>query len=199
MTRYLLWGTVLFFLADHSDNTKTELHFDVFLKNKNKVVGSLTTSRTKVGPKTLYHSSTNIQTRLIVDVQVDYDYSVTFVKDHLEEANVEITVNDKPHSKTRTIRNKNQYQITKDNGDQIVLDDVIDYSTILLYFKEPAQIDQCYSEQDGSINHIIDLGDHVYKKINAKNKENLYYYENGVLKKATIDGGIVQLEILANN
>lgn len=199
MTRYLLWGTVLFFLADHTDNTKTELYFDVFLKNKNKVVGSLTTSQTTVGSKTLYHSSTNIQTRLIVDVQVDYNYSVTFIKDQLEEANVEITINDKPHSKTHTLRDKDTYQVTKDNGDQIVLKDAIDYSTILLYFEEPTQIDQCYSEQDGSMNHIIDLGDHVYKKINAKNKENLYYYENGVLKKAIIDGGIIQLELLAHH
>ena len=197
MARYLLWGTVLFFLTDHTDNTRSDLYFDVVLKNK--VVGSLMTSQKTVGSKTLYHSTTNIQTRLIVDVEVDYNYSVTFIKDQLDEANVEITINDKPHSKTHTLRNKDEYQITKDNGNLIVLDDAIDYSTILLYFKEPIQVQQCYSEQDGSMNHIIDLGNHIYKKINAKNKENLYYYENGVLKKATIDGGIIQLEILAHN
>ena len=170
MARYLLWGTVLFFLTDHTDNTRTDLYFDVVLKNK--VVGSLMTSQKTVGSKTLYHSTTNIQTRLIVDVEVDYNYSVTFIKDQLDEANVEITINDKPHSKTHTLRNKDEYQITKDNGNLIVLDDAIDYSTILLYFKEPIQVQQCYSEQDGSMNHIIDLGNHIYKKNLMKSKSN---------------------------
>jgi hypothetical protein len=43
------------------------------------------------------------------------------------------------------------------------------------------------------------LGDHTYKKINSKVKEDVYYYKDGTLEKAIIHGGLVDFELIAKD
>ena len=175
----------------------TPLYFNIVLKDK--IVGSLMATQNSRGLKTYYHSSTIINTRIIKDISVNHKYEVTFVNKILERADADITVNNKPHTKTVTQWKNNKYQIIKNDKNLSVLKDSIEYATIMLYFKEPINVDRCYSEQDGSFNTIISLGNHTYKKINSKGKENVYYYKDGTLKKAIIDGGLINFEIMAKN
>jgi len=60
-------------------------------------------------------------------------------------------------------------------------------------------IERCFSEQNGSFNDLVALGKHRYKKINSKGRENIYQYENGALKEANIDGGIVEFQMVAKD
>lgn len=162
-----------------------------------KVIGELNTTRTTKDSKTYYQSSTTLETRIIKDIRVHYNYDVIFKNSLLEQSKVLIYVNDKPHAETSTLRKDAAYQIVKNEALEKTIKDSISYATIQLYFKEPVAINLCYSEQDGSFNRIVDLENHTYKKINSKGKENLYYYENGNLKKAVIDIGITTFDILA--
>ncbi|TXE16091.1 hypothetical protein ES692_14340 [Psychroserpens burtonensis] len=91
--------------------------------------------------------------------------------------------------KTRIIKNyKNE-----------ILKDVILYSNIQLYFKEPKNVSTCFSRQDGNFNTIIAMGNHTFKKIESKVRENIYDYKMDDLKKATIDSGIIKFEIFTRN
>ena len=173
----------------------TYKYFDII--HHDKVVGSLKASQKTKGEKTYYQSVTKIKIKLIKDIQVDYKYDVTFKDQLLRKADVRIIVNDKPHAETSTIWKDDAYQIVENNGTKKTLEDSIDYVTILLYFKEPIGVSSCYSEQDGSLNTIVALSNHTYKKNNSKGNENTYHYQNGVLEKASIDGGIVNFEIIA--
>ncbi|SIS52795.1 hypothetical protein SAMN05421766_102572 [Zobellia uliginosa] len=170
----------------------TVLQYDILMRNK--LIGSLEVSRKTVGTVTTYQSFTRIKTKLLTPIAVDYKYVVSFDNELLQRANVNIWVNDRPHAETSTSWKNNQYRIVK-NKKESNLEDSIDYTTILLYFKEPKHIDYCYSEQDGTMNTIVALGNHSYKKINANGKENLYFYKKGVLHHATIDGGVVSFEM----
>ncbi|WP_286814338.1 MULTISPECIES: DUF6134 family protein [unclassified Maribacter] len=183
--------------VDLPNATNTSLYFNIVVKDK--IVGSLKAAQNSKGSKTNYHSSTTIKTRIIKDISVNHRYDVTFVNNILKKADVNITVNKKPHTKTVTQWENNRYQVIKNDKNLSVLKDSIDYATILLYFKEPIGVDRCYSEQDGSFNTIISLGNHMYKKLNSKGKENVYYYKDGALKKAIIDGGLVDFEITAKD
>ena len=195
MIRYLLLVGFIIFTITNPDVPKTSKYFDIVLKDK--IVGTLKVSQSAKDSLTYYHSSTAIKTRIIKDIKVDYKYDVTFDNMMLKKADVKITLNDKPHSETTTLWKDGYYQITKNSHKESTLIEPISYSTILLYFQEPVDIDRCYSEQDGSVNHIVDLGNHTYKKINSQGKENTYYYNNGILKKAVIDGGIVSFDMIA--
>lgn len=174
-----------------------KLSFDVV--HKGKVIGSLNATKTLKNDIIYYQSSTTIETRIIKEIRVHYNYNVAFYNNILESSQVDITVNEKPHAKTETLRNDNEYEVIKDEENKNIVTDSITYATVQLYFKEPKHIEKCYSEQDGSFNTIKALGDHSYKKTNSKGRENIYYYKNGTLSKATIDGGLILFEIIAKN
>lgn len=169
--------------------------FDII--NKNEVIGNLKATKTSTDTKTHYQSVTTISTKILKEIKVNYKYDVTYERNKLKKANVYIDVNDKPYADILTNWEAKHYQITKNDKKEKVVEDEINYATILLYFNEPIDIERCYSEQDGSFNTIVPLGNHTYKKINAKNHENIYYYKNGFLQKAEINGGLVKFGIIA--
>ncbi|WP_394357293.1 DUF6134 family protein [Dokdonia donghaensis] len=106
-------------------------------------------------------------------------------------------VNDKPRAQTYTRKQDSLFIISRDYKRPQFYKEPINYTTIQLYFEEPIGLTSCYSEQDGSINKLVALGNHSYKKVNAKGLENLYFYKDGRLIKASIDGGVIQFELVA--
>ena len=187
---------IIFFITLGSDSNTFEekIIFDV-IRNE-KVIGNLKATKTIKDSKTYYKSSTSIKARIIKEIRVNYKYNVTFDSESLQQSNVNITVNEKSHAKTSTEWDNNTYQVVKNGKDEATITNAISYATVQLYFEEPKNITTCYSEQNGNFNTIIAMGNHVYKKVNASNNENLYYYKNGLLTKATIDGGLIQFEII---
>ncbi|MEO9892518.1 DUF6134 family protein [Aurantibacter sp.] len=176
---------------------KTTLNFDIVMKDK--VVGTLKATKKIKDDKEVYQSTTAIKTRFITEIEVEYKYDVIFEKQKLKTARVVIELNDKTHANTFTELVDNDYEMSKNDKIETVITNQINYSTILLYFKEPVNITHCYSEQDGSFNTLISNGNHSYKKINSKGKENTYYYSNGILDKANIDGGLVKFDIVSRD
>ncbi|WP_157486531.1 DUF6134 family protein [Maribacter forsetii] len=174
---------------------KNTLFFDIV--HKDNVIGSLKASKTIKDTKIHYQSVTTINTRIIKEIDVNYLYNVIYENNKLKRANVLIDVNDKPYADILTNWEIDYYQISKNDKNELVVQEDIKYATILLYFVEPVDIERCYSEQDGSFNTIIPLGNHSYKKINAKNHENIYHYKDGFLEKAEINGGLIKFDIVA--
>ncbi|EDM45167.1 hypothetical protein SCB49_03564 [unidentified eubacterium SCB49] len=187
---------IAFFLASFNVLKPSEkiIYFDVV--HKNNIVGRLKATKIEEGTTIHYQSSTSISTRIIREINVNYDYDVVFNAGLLQKSDVKITVNDKIHAETSTVLLDNTYHIKKDAKD-IPIAEAIQYSTIQLYFEEPKHISKCYSEQDGSFNSIVNLGNQSYKKTNAKGRENIYTYKEGELMSATIDGGFVSFQIIA--
>lgn len=195
MIRNLIAAIVLFISFNSSaQNTQESIIFNII--HKNKVIGSLKAEKIIKDSSTNYKSITHINTRIIKKIQVIHEYEVTFKNQQLTKAKVNISVNNKQQAKTVTAWEQNTYQVFKNEKYQKSISQSITYATIQLYFEEPKNVSNCYSEQNGDNNSIIDMGNHVYKKINTKNNENQYYYENGQLTKATIDGGLINFEIV---
>ncbi|WP_339837075.1 DUF6134 family protein [uncultured Maribacter sp.] len=178
-----------------TNSVRTSLNFKVV--HKDKIIGSLKATKTIKDSKIHYQSITCINTKVIKDIEVNYQYDVIYENSILKKANVAIDVNDKPYADILTNWENSYYQITKNGKKELVVEDNIDYATILLYFEEPKNVDSCYSEQDGSFNQILALGNHTYKKINSNNNENTYYYQNGILESAEIDGGLIKFKLVA--
>lgn len=187
-------GLVLFFcgLLSSQKTSSTVLSFDIL--HKNKVVGNLVATKTINEDVVNYHSFTQIETKILTTIDIKYNYNVFFKKEQLYKSDVNILLNGKAFAETNTLYANGEYQVTK-NKKQSKFKGLITYSTVLLYFKEPVKVKECYSEQDGSINDLVSLGNHKYKKVNAKGNENMYTYKNGVLYEATIDGGLINFVI----
>ncbi|ADV50486.1 hypothetical protein Celal_3215 [Cellulophaga algicola DSM 14237] len=194
----MVWCLILFnfitLQGDLESPPDKTLWFDIIYKEK--TIGSLIATKSTKDAKINYHTSSTIKFRIIKEIAVNYKYDVSFNAKVLKKAAVNISINEKSHAKTLTHWHGNEYQITKNDKPEVAIKNTITYATVLLYFVEPLDITDCYSEQDGSFNTIISLGNHGYKKINANGKENEYYYKNGVLEKAVIDGGLIAFEMV---
>ncbi|WP_339714149.1 DUF6134 family protein [uncultured Kriegella sp.] len=177
----------------HTENIA--LYFDIVMNEK--TIGSLKATKTNKNSQDYYHSSTTVKTKVIRNITVNYTYDVSFENGQLRKSDVNIMINDRPHAETSTEWRNSEYQMIKNGKEKEVLQKPIDFTTVLLYFEEPVNVSSCFSEQDGTFNTIIPLGNHGYKKINSKGKENIYYYKDGALEKATIDGGLASFEIIA--
>ena len=195
MIRNFIATIVLFIsLNSSAQNTQESITFNII--HKNKVIGSLEATKTIKDTTTYYKSSTNINTRIIKNIHVNHKYNVVFNQGLLSSADVNIIINDKQNAKTITTRKNKNYQIIKNGKHETPIKTSINYATVQLYFEEPTHVSQCYSEQNGDFNSIIAIGNHTYKKVNAKNNENLYYYNKGELTKAIIDGGLITFEFI---
>ena len=175
-------------LIAKNNTVETVLHFNIL--HKNKIVGSLVTTKTIDDNIINYHSFTHIQTKIITTINVKYTYNVAFKNKELNKADVSIMLNNKVYAETNTERNNKEYKITK-NKKISTFNEPITFTTVQLYFTEPLHITTCYSEQDAVMNTLVYLGNHKYKKVNAKGNENIYTYKNGVLYEASIDGGLI--------
>ena len=196
MIRNLIAAITLILISLNSSAQTVQENITFNIIHKNKVVGQLTATKTIKDTTTYYNSSTNINTRIIKNIHVNHEYNVVFNKGVLSSANVNIRVNDKQNAKTITTRKNNSYQIIKNGKYETPINTPINYATVQLYFEEPIHVSQCYSEQNGDFNSIIAIGNHTYKKVNAKNNENLYYYNKGELTKAVIDGGLITFQFI---
>lgn len=191
---FFLFGFVICQLHSFSPPTEKKIAFDMIWKGKS--VGTLYATEKKVDAKTYYHSSTNIQIKFIKTFDINYEYDVLFHNDILQNAHVDINYNGNNHAQADTKRKNNEYQVIKDGKLEATFKEIVWYSTISMYFKEPVNITRCYSEQEGDFNKIIHLGNHKYKKINTSGRESFFFYKNGSLEKAIIDGGIVSFEMV---
>jgi hypothetical protein len=160
------------------------------------MVGTLSATQKSIDSKTYYHSSTDIQIKFIKTFDVNYEYDVFFDNQILQTANVDINYNGNQHAQTFTKLKNNEYQVIKDEKLEATWKETIRYSTISMYFKEPINITRCYSEQEGDFNTITHLGNHKYKKVNTSGRESFFFYKNGSLEKAVIDGGIVSFDMV---
>ncbi|MBQ0786466.1 MAG: hypothetical protein KBT69_03135, partial [Oceanihabitans sp.] len=155
----MIWCFILFHMLSYPEQglptNDTHLKFDIVLKDK--VVGQLQATKSFKNAKVHYQSSTNITTRFITDITVNYKYHVIFNTNKLEKADVHITVNNKPHAETKTQWLNDHYRIQQNDDKAMSYNKAIKYSTILMYFVEPENVSFCFSEEDGSINTIIPL------------------------------------------
>ena len=197
MVLYILPFYLALLQLGNNSSEATTLHFDILFKDE--VVGNLEASKFLDDSMLRYSSTSSLGVKILKDFQVDYDFEVYFEDGMLKKSDVDITINQKPHAQTSVEWTNKAYAIEVNGKKEAVLKDSIVYSTIMLYFREPMGIERCFSEQNGSFNDLVALGKHRYKKINSKGRENIYQYENGALKEANIDGGIVEFQMVAKD
>ncbi|WP_291726022.1 DUF6134 family protein [Bernardetia sp.] len=177
-----------------NSSTEKSLAYDIVWRKS--PVGTLKVTKEHIDSKTYYTSSTNIEMKFIKTFKINYEYDVVYDNQILQTANVDINYNGNQHAQTQTQLKNGEYEVVKDGEVENTFKATVRYSTISMYFEEPLKLTRCYSEQEGGFNKIIPLGEHKYKKINARGKESIFTYKNGILEKAEIDGGIVSFDMV---
>lgn len=163
--------------------------------HRGKSIGVLEAVKEVVYKKTVYTNQTNIDTRIITKIEVNYGYNVTFDRLGLVEASARIKFNGKQRTNAFTERKGEGYTFVRDNEKPEELNQDIKYSTVKLIFEEPKNISNVYAEEHGEFHTIKQIASNTYRKTSPDGKENTYYYKNGILEKAEIDGGVIKFQI----
>lgn len=187
---------LLVFQSIHSYAQEEKRVFKIIHKGNN--IGNLYAKKEQLGDKVIYSNRTEIDTRIITKIEVDYNYKVVYKNETLAHAYVLIFFNGKEKTNTYTDQNKEGYNFYEDDELQQTISEKIKYSTVNLMFEEPVNINRVYAEEHGNFHQIKKIGPHCYEKINSKGKSSTYTYKDGFLTQAEIDAGLINFKIIAN-
>ena len=190
ITIALFWVYAIF----APEPTVETLYFDV-LKNE-KIIGELKAVKRTTNAEEWYESFTTINTHLVKEIEIFYHFEVNMINNQLNTSKAVIKVNEKIHNYTLIKKMENKYFVKRNKKRERWVRDKVDYPGILFLFEEPIGIQRSFSEERGVFHKLFDMGNHSYKKINPKGKENFYHYRDGALQSAQIDVGITQFELI---
>jgi len=135
------------------------------------------------------------EAHFIIDERVKYQLNSIYKNGELYFSSATIFLNGDPHFSSVVRKDGPYYMITK-NEHKSMFTEMIDYSGSLLYFMEPTNRSEIFSEIDNIEKPITYEGDSVYKIVNPKNGYVSYFtYEDGILKTAKIHHTYIDIEI----
>lgn len=193
MYKITLIFLLIFFKLSYSFAQITNLKYKVIYKDKE--VGTLDAIKRTNDSITFYHNKTEIDTRIITKIKLEYDYEITFENGLLNKAIVQIELNGKSRKNSKTILEKNKYRYYEDEDLSLLISENINYTVAMLMLEEPIGIKNVYSEENGTFHSLKKVKKHIYEKKGEKNRINTYIYENAVLKKAIINAGIIEFQV----
>ena len=195
MNKLLLVSFLAFFSITTLFGQEEKYRFNIL--HKEKVIGELIAKKEVVEDKVIYSNRTEISTRILAKIEVDYTYKVVYSHKTLAHAFALILFNDREKTNSYTEKTKTGYVFYEDDEAQYKIEEPITYSTVNLMFEEPLSITKVYAEEHGEFHQLKKVAKHIYEKTNSKGKTSLYKYKNGKLVEAEIDAGIVSFKIVA--
>lgn len=184
---------LLFFLPS-KEVPSERIYFDIV--RNDKTIGELVAIKTATDDWVTYESHTQINAHILKKIAVLFQSEVTMKQDQLNSSDAIIQVNGKTRDHTQVTWTGDKYHIQTKGKQEKWLSAPIPYPAILLLFEEPIDVETSFFEETANFHSLYAMGNHSYKKINAKGKENWYYYDKGKLQRAVVDAGIVRFEMI---
>lgn len=191
MKSYLFLFIFLPFLINAQNNRKT-LTYDLI--HKGKIVGSLKATQTINGDIEEYTVNTEITKKVLHVKQCTYDLNLKYKGGELESSDYKLYVNDKLDKSTKIEKKGATLEAYKNNKKKKLKKDHVNYSSALLYFKEPTGVKETFSETKLKSRSIAPHKSKPHTYVLDKNSGE-YYYENGVLQRMVYDD-IVKVELI---
>jgi hypothetical protein len=195
MRQLLLISTllVLVFVGLPAQAIAHTLKYKVYRDGKE--IGYIRAVRSTQGEQVVYDVETHMTIKVLINQKVDYTSNAVYTNGILQSSSARSWVNDKVHHSCYTTLKGNKY-IVKTDKDNLVINRLISYSGVLLYFREPGNVDRVFSEMSGQDNLMRKAGAGYYILTNSKSKkQNKYWYKGGMLDRAFINHTLIDIEI----
>ena len=184
------------FLCIHVLVGQTETkHFKII--HEGKSLGTLDATKTIDGDIVIYESHTQLKYHLVIEIDIVYNYYVSFNAGELREAKANITVKGNPKTNTKTIITNSGYNFYSDNELQRnIPESSIKHSIVQMLFEEPIGLSKIYSEEHGNFHTLKKIADNTYVKTTDSGHKSTYHYQNGELQRTDTDAGIIKFSIV---
>ena len=140
--------------------------------------------------------SSEAKKRMIIKYEVKEHQSATFQNGVLIQSSVYRKVNNDVKIDKCTVNKGAYYQVNKREFSEKVVINGIQYNQLSMYFKEPENIKQVYSDNFQCLLYIENLGNHCYKIKLPGGGANYYYYTNGQCSKVRAEHSLISVEFI---
>ena len=153
--------------------------------SKDTQIGELDVSKNENANIVQIEVESNVHVKLFIDVDFKYKLNCTYKNDVLIYSAVTTYVNGRVHSTSTTEKTGDSYTVTKNSHTSKFMKNIT-FSGALLYFTEPKNIKELFSEFDNIDKPIHKIANHAYQIVNPSDgRLSEYYYKNGVLERTT--------------
>ncbi|MES2731312.1 MAG: DUF6134 family protein [Bacteroidota bacterium] len=161
------------------------MKYDVFLNDK--LIGGLDIKRNTKDGLTYYLMRSDVNFRFLFKMTLNYTFETTYQNEMLIAGTTQNVMNDNVKSSSKVTWNGNHYLLQVDNDRSVLKNKRINYSMVSLYFQEPRQIAQVFSERYARFLPIKPLSDHRYELVMPDGKKNYYSYVNGICQSVEVN------------
>ncbi len=134
--------------------------------------------------------------KLFITVNFSYKLNCVYKDGIFLFSSVSTFVNGSQHSSTTASKIDKTTYVLKNSGHEKRIFKPISYSGIKLYFEEPKNVTEVFSEFYNSFNPLQKIKNQVYQLTNTENGYiSEYYYQNGILQKAIIHHEIMTFSL----
>jgi len=188
--KYIL---ILLFLISTAGISAQSYKFEILVKGDR--VGTIEGNIDTTGNMIKVNIIALAEAHFLITEHVKYQLNSIYKNGELIFSSATIFLNGSPHFSS-VVRKDGPYYIINKNDHKTMFTEMINYSGSLLYFIEPTDRSEIFSEIDNIEKPITNEGDSVYKIVNPKNGYASYFtYEGGILKTAKIQHTYIDIEI----
>lgn len=179
---------VISFISFHGIAQKTEVLFNVFLKDEN--IGQIKAIETNTGSTIIRDIQSATDARIFAfSIHVESDTKITKGNEIMTEGIAYRHANRGPedvHATTKRVSNR-KYECTRNDKKTFLENTEITFCVADLYFKEPKGMSKIYSNMWAKMVAVKNLGNGIYQVTAPDNKKSLYTYKNSKLTTIELD------------
>ncbi|RZL46037.1 MAG: hypothetical protein EOP00_16235 [Pedobacter sp.] len=186
---------LLMFLPINSRAQETQASYTIL--HNGKIIGAMQFSQKTLGEDVYLKLSSQVQTRFVVEVNVNTLDHSHFKAGKLLSSSVFRKVNgkEKPCKKTKLINDN--YQLLTGNRQQH-LREAITYNMSLLYIQEPVRINSVYSDSFQQFLAIKKIAQNKYRIDLPDGNYNEYIFKNGICNQVWVHHTLYTIEMKLN-
>ncbi len=160
-----------------------ELTYDIVKGGKN--IGFLNVSRQSFGDSLVYQIESRVEIRFLFSFVVHFRSTEISVGGRLVEGKAKSTLNGKIQKESNVWLSNDEFFVNLNGATYEFGNKIVDYFVSQLYFIEPKERKQIFSQQFANYIDLERTGEHTYTLI-SPDGNNYYIYENGNCKQVKI-------------
>lgn len=169
------------------------LEYDIV--HKGNIIGGMTLDMNKDGTNSVIKMNSRVDVKFIVTTTIKMHEESFFQKGRLINSIAKRTINQNVKQNNQTKAADNYYHIISKGKTSTLKIPVINYNLLLLYYKEPIDIAEVYSDSFQRLLKIDKVADHHYKIMLPDGDHNEYFFKNGVCTKVIVHSTFFQVEM----
>jgi len=194
----LLLILVLITTLSHTPAAQSQILNYKVVQN-NSVIGWLKLERKDSLNSSLITSSSEIKKRFLLLFTIIENQEVLFQNGMMMRSYVYRKVNSDIKVNKRTTYTGNHYEVKKGKFLTLINLSSITYNQLSLYFFEPVNVREVYSDNYERYLKIEKTGNEFYTMELPEGNKNYYYYKNGVCSKVKVEQSLFTIEFILSD